>query len=40
MGAAQIELTADELRQIERAASSIDVQGARYPEHIEKMSYR
>jgi len=40
IGAAEIELTADELRQIERAASSIDVQGARYPEHIEKMSYR
>ena len=40
IGAAEIELMADELRQIERAASSIDVQGARYPEHIEKMSYR
>jgi aryl-alcohol dehydrogenase-like predicted oxidoreductase len=40
IGAAEIELTADELRQIERAASSINVQGARYPEHIEKMSYR
>ena len=40
IGAAEIELTADELRQIERGASSIDVQGARYPEHIEKMSYR
>ena len=40
IGAAEIELTADELRQIERAASSIDVQGARYPEHIENMSYR
>ena len=40
IGAAEIELTADELREIERAASSIDVQGARYPEHIEKMSYR
>ena len=40
IGAAEIELTADELRQIERAASSIDVQGARYPEHIEQMSYR
>jgi len=40
IGAAEIELTADELSQIERAASSIDVQGARYPEHIEKMSYR
>jgi len=40
IGAAEVELTADELREIERAASSIDVQGARYPEHIEKMSYR
>ena len=40
IGAAEVELTADELREIERAASNIDVQGARYPEHIEKMSYR
>ncbi|HKU22693.1 MAG TPA: aldo/keto reductase [Terriglobales bacterium] len=40
IGAAKIELTADEVREIERAASNIDVQGARYPEHIEQMSYR
>lgn len=40
IGAAEIELTADELREIEHAASNIDVQGARYPEHIEQMSYR
>jgi aryl-alcohol dehydrogenase-like predicted oxidoreductase len=40
IGAAEIELTPDELREIERAASSIDVQGERYPEHIEQMSYR
>ena len=40
IGAAEIELTADELREIERAASNIDVQGERYPEHIEQMSYR
>src|SRR5499427_5700557 len=40
IGAAEVDLTADELREIERAASNIDVQGARYPEHIEKMSYR
>jgi aryl-alcohol dehydrogenase-like predicted oxidoreductase len=40
VGAAKIELTADEVREIERAASNIDVQGARYPEHIEQMSYR
>jgi aryl-alcohol dehydrogenase-like predicted oxidoreductase len=40
IAAAEIELTTDELREIERAAANIDVQGARYPEHIEQMSYR
>jgi aryl-alcohol dehydrogenase-like predicted oxidoreductase len=40
IGAAEIELAPDEGREIERAASKIDVQGARYPEHIEQMSYR
>jgi len=40
IGAAEIELAADEAQEIERAASKIDVQGARYPEHIEQMSYR
>lgn len=40
IGAAEIELPADELEEIERAASNIRVQGARYPEHIEQMSYR
>jgi len=40
IGAAEVQLTADELREMERAASNIDVQGARYPEHIENMSYR
>jgi aryl-alcohol dehydrogenase-like predicted oxidoreductase len=40
IGAAEIELTADEIRAIEHAASNIDVQGARYPEHVEQMSYR
>jgi aryl-alcohol dehydrogenase-like predicted oxidoreductase len=39
-GAADIELTANELREIELAASNIHVQGERYPEHIEQMSYR
>jgi aryl-alcohol dehydrogenase-like predicted oxidoreductase len=39
-GAAAIELTADDLREIESAASAIEVQGARYPEHIEKMTGR
>jgi aryl-alcohol dehydrogenase-like predicted oxidoreductase len=40
IGAAEVELTPNELREIETAASNIDVQGARYPEHIEQMSYR
>ena len=40
IGAAEIELTANELQELERAAANIDVQGERYPEHIEQMSYR
>jgi aryl-alcohol dehydrogenase-like predicted oxidoreductase len=36
IGAAAIELTSDDLHDIESAASSITVQGARYPEHLEK----
>ncbi len=38
IGAAAIELTKDDLREIEGAASKIAIQGARYPEHIERMS--
>ncbi len=37
-GAASIKLTADDLANIEEAASKIKVVGARYPEHIEKMT--
>ena len=40
VGAAAVELTADDLREIESAAAKITVQGARYPEHIEAMSNR
>jgi len=40
LGAASIELTPDDLRDIDSAASNIEVQGARYPEHIEKMTGR
>ncbi len=40
IGAASIELTADDLREIETAASRITVQGARYPEHLERMTGR
>jgi aryl-alcohol dehydrogenase-like predicted oxidoreductase len=38
--AAEVALTADDLREIESAASKIQVQGARYPEHIEQMTGR
>src|SRR3982751_1400818 len=37
LGAAQIQLTPDDLRDIDRAASQIEVRGARYPEHLQKM---
>ena len=40
IGAAEIELTADDLREIENAASKIEVQGARYPEKLEQMTGR
>ena len=35
LGAASIELTNDDLRQIESAVSGITVQGARYPAHLQ-----
>ena len=37
-GAASIELSAVDLHEIDTAASKIEIQGARYPEHIEKMT--
>jgi aryl-alcohol dehydrogenase-like predicted oxidoreductase len=36
IGAASIELTPDDLREIDGAASEIEIQGARYPEALEK----
>ena len=40
IGAVSIELTPDDLRDIENAASKITVQGARYPEKLEQMTGR
>src|SRR5947208_1663571 len=40
LGAAAVELTADDLREIEAAASEIAVRGARYPEKLEQMTGR
>jgi aryl-alcohol dehydrogenase-like predicted oxidoreductase len=38
IGAASLELTPEDLNEIESAASKIAVQGARYPEHLERMT--
>ena len=40
IGAAEIELTPCDLAEIERAASAITVQGARYPKHLEALTGR
>src|SRR5579864_3738911 len=40
IGAVSIELTPDDLRDIDHAASKITVQGARYPEKLEQMTGR
>jgi len=40
IGAVSIELTPDDLREIDVAASEITVQGARYPEKLEQMTGR
>jgi aryl-alcohol dehydrogenase-like predicted oxidoreductase len=37
LGAAAVQLTADDRGEIDRAASQIEVHGARYPEHMQKM---
>src|SRR5438874_3383811 len=38
IGAAEVELTQNDLDEIDAAASQIDVQGARYPERLEQMT--
>jgi len=40
IGAARVELTSDDLREIARAAADITVQGARYPEHLQALTGR
>ena len=39
-GAADLELTADDLAEIDAAASKVEIQGDRYPEHLERMTGR
>ncbi len=38
LGAVAVELTPDDLREIDSASSKITIQGARYPEHLEKLT--
>jgi aryl-alcohol dehydrogenase-like predicted oxidoreductase len=40
IGAAGVELRPDDLREIDRAFSKVTVRGARYPEHLERMTGR
>jgi aryl-alcohol dehydrogenase-like predicted oxidoreductase len=40
IGAASVELSADDLRQIDNATSRISVQGERYPEHLQNLVNR
>jgi aryl-alcohol dehydrogenase-like predicted oxidoreductase len=40
LGAASVELTQSDLLEIDRASAAIKVEGARYPEHFEKMAGR
>jgi aryl-alcohol dehydrogenase-like predicted oxidoreductase len=37
LGAASVQLTADDLREIDREVLQIEVHGARYPDHLQKM---
>jgi aryl-alcohol dehydrogenase-like predicted oxidoreductase len=37
IGAAEIELTPDDLKEIDAAASKIEIEGNRYPQHLEKL---
>jgi aryl-alcohol dehydrogenase-like predicted oxidoreductase len=37
LGSADVELTADDLREIDDAAAGIEVQGARYPDFMQRM---
>lgn len=40
VGAVSVELSPDDLREIDSAASRIEVQGARYPEALERTTGR
>jgi aryl-alcohol dehydrogenase-like predicted oxidoreductase len=37
IGAASVTLTADDVRQLDEATSKLELRGARYPEHLQKL---
>jgi aryl-alcohol dehydrogenase-like predicted oxidoreductase len=37
IGGADVELSADDLRKLDEATAKINIQGARYPEQLQKM---
>jgi aryl-alcohol dehydrogenase-like predicted oxidoreductase len=40
IGAAAVKLTPEDLREIDGATTKMPVQGARYPEDLERLTYR
>ena len=40
IGSTEVELAPEDLAEIDRATSEIQVEGARYPEHLEKLTGR
>ena len=40
IASAEIDLSADELNEIDAAAAKISIQGDRYPEELERMTYK
>jgi aryl-alcohol dehydrogenase-like predicted oxidoreductase len=40
IGSVAIELSADDLRELDAVTAKITVQGVRYPEELERMTYR
>ena len=40
IAAAEIDLSTDELHEIDAAAAKVSIQGDRYPEELERMTYK
>ena len=40
LGAADLELSAEDLAEITSVSDAVDIEGARYPEHLERLTGR